>query len=90
MGTTVWNQGLLGQGQIVGVSDSGLDWRSCFFRDPFAEDFNGNIPLGVPIPGHRKVFLYDPLQDAFDVFQGHGTHVAGTVLGSIAGFGGFW
>lgn len=32
--------GLNGNGQIIGVSDTGLDESSCFFRD----DVNGLVP----------------------------------------------
>jgi hypothetical protein len=30
---TIWQAGITGRGQIVGVADTGLDWRSSFFRD---------------------------------------------------------
>eukprot|EP00854_Cymbomonas_tetramitiformis_P013223 gene13223-15625_t len=60
--------GLHGEGQIVGVGDSGLDLSSCFFSD----SANGNIPG----PDHRKVIGYrsDFADDRDDL--GHGTHVS--------------
>jgi serine protease AprX len=53
-----------GNGEIVGVADTGLDERH--------EDFDGRI-VGVVALGRTN--------DASDP-DGHGTHVAGTVLGS--------
>ena len=43
--TPVWDLGVTGKDQIVGVGDSGLDTDHCFFDDP-DEDFG---------PDHRKV-----------------------------------
>lgn len=72
----LWDRGLKGQGQIVGILDSGLDYGSCFFRDP------DGLPPG---PQHRKVLNYRSYGgDLFDgCFPlGHGTHVAGTLAGN--------
>ena len=38
--TPIWWRGLLGQGQVVGVGDTGIDNDLCFFIDP-------NVPLPV-------------------------------------------
>lgn len=72
--TPIWDQGLHGEGQIVTVMDTGLDYASCWFRDA------GNPPPG---PGHRKVIDYTTWGgQAYDgCSTGHGTHVAGTVAG---------
>lgn len=70
--TKIWDQGLRGQGQIVGIGDTGLDYDMPWFHDP------GDIPIG---PAHRKVVGYAPLTDDYDGNFGHGTHVAGTVAG---------
>ena len=32
--TSVWDQGLRGQGQVVHVGDTGVDWNLCFFQSP--------------------------------------------------------
>eukprot|EP00897_Mesotaenium_endlicherianum_P003410 jgi/Mesen1/3097/ME000184S02162 len=71
----LWDAGLMGEGQIVGVGDSGVDFQSCFFRDD---------EVLAPGPDHRKVVQYRvaPGGDALDE-EGHGTHVCGSVLGSI-------
>ncbi len=74
----LWRVGLQGQGQIVGMGDSGLDMQSCFFNDP-----------NHPDPGlhHRKVISYRAaLGDGQDV-SGHGTHTAGTLGGAVLGGG---
>ncbi len=72
--TPIWDQGILGEGQIVRQMDSGLDYNSCWFRDA------GNAPPG---PTHRKVIDYTTwggsVYDGCDT--GHGSHVAGTVCG---------
>ena len=73
----VWDtHGLRGEGQIVAVADSGLDRGStdpAELHDDF-EDGSG---------GSRVVALFDLVGDgADDVNSGHGTHVAGSILGN--------
>ncbi len=73
----VWDtHGLYGQGQIIGVADTGLDQGStspASLHDDF-EDGNGNS---------RVLQIFDRVGDgANDVRTGHGTHVAGSVLGN--------
>lgn len=68
----IWDQGLHGEGQIVGHIDSNLYPASCFFADPDGE------PIG---PAHRKVVFIGALPG----WGGnHGTHTAGTVAGDAA------
>ncbi|MCA9752132.1 MAG: S8 family serine peptidase [Gemmatimonadetes bacterium] len=69
----VWNWNLHGEGQIACVMDSGLDYNSCWFRDPGL----------VPGPSHRKVISYTTWGgSAYDgCSNGHGTHVCGTLAG---------
>jgi len=73
----VWDShGLRGAGQIVAVADTGLDRGS---TDPAAlhDDFEDGSG------GSRVVALFDLVGDgADDVNSGHGTHVAGSVLGN--------
>lgn len=71
--TTIWDRGIRGQGQIVGIGDTGLDYDMPWFHDP------GNTPIG---PAHRKVVGYTPYMDDYDGDFGHGTHVACTVAGN--------
>ncbi|MHB8788793.1 MAG: S8 family serine peptidase [Desulfobulbaceae bacterium] len=70
--TKIWDRGIRGQGQVVAIGDTGLDYDMPWFHDP---DDN---PIG---PAHRKVVGYDPLTDDYDGNFGHGTHVACTVAG---------
>mmetsp|Transcript_14943 Transcript_14943/g.24826 ORF Transcript_14943/g.24826 Transcript_14943/m.24826 type:complete len:1185 (+) Transcript_14943:215-3769(+) len=89
-GHSIWNRGLTGQGQIVAVQDSGLDYDSCFFNDP-----NQPISFSASSPNyaHRKVIAYIPADPtnpdyrkdspATEAGFGHGTHVAGSVGGRI-------
>jgi subtilisin family serine protease len=74
--------GLDGTGQVVGIGDSGLDEKSCYFR-------NGD---GLEVPrsayddptfdlSRRKVIQYIDYADSVDRDSGHGTHVCGTLAG---------
>jgi len=73
--TPIWDHGLHGEGQIATIMDTGVDYNSCWFREI------GNAPPG---PTHRKVIHYTTLGGgaAYDGCDtGHGSHVAGTMLG---------
>lgn len=63
------NPGLNGQGQVIGISDSGIDQDH--------GDFNGRI-RGV-------YNQYGPDNSAADTNSGHGTHVTATILGDGSG-----
>jgi len=71
----LWDNGLNGEGEIIGMGDTGLDHDMPWFRDP------AGVPIG---PGHRKIAGYDTTYgDDYDAdYPGHGTHVAGTVSGN--------
>ena len=74
----LWDAGLRGHGQLIGIGDSGVDLRSCYFADRSGP--NGSaLPPG---PDHRKLAAYNAaLGDASDG-NGHGTHTAGTLAGA--------
>ena len=82
----VWAAGLRGEGQVVGVGDSGVDVGSCYFYDPKVDFMAGikRTPRGTAVfesDAHRKIALYVGLADTSDAV-GHGTHTAGTIAGS--------
>jgi hypothetical protein len=67
--TPIWNMGIHGEGQIVGVVDGGpLDIAHCHFQDPVDN---------TPRADHRKVLE----SRSGDPPAGHGTFVSGVVAG---------
>ena len=74
--TDMWSRGLHGEGQTIGIGDTGIDHDNCFFRDPMVP-----VPIGRVDPRHRKIVAYWPDSDSGDVLGGHGTHVSGSAVG---------
>jgi subtilisin family serine protease len=69
---------LQGAGQIVGCSDTGIDYDHCFFRDKAHPMLFDQIN-----PAHRKIVFYrTTLADSSDAVDGHGTHITGSLAGS--------
>jgi subtilisin family serine protease len=66
---------IMGSGQIVAVSDTGIDANNCYFADAIQ-------PGQFRNEEHRKIVQYVPFADNVDQKYGHGTHVVGTVLAS--------
>ncbi len=64
----VWDQGLHGENQIVGVIDGKININHCSFSDPEGDP---------PGPNHRKIAAYNTTTGS-DL---HGTHVGGTAAG---------
>jgi hypothetical protein len=90
--TPLFDRGIHGEGQVVGVIDSGVDVDSCYFRDPARPPPTPNLcDAGTVVdPDHRKLLGVDFLwatecadgvtSTEWDT-RGHGTHVAGTIAG---------
>eukprot|EP00602_Paraphysomonas_sp_CaronLab_P004823 CAMPEP_0185022698 /NCGR_PEP_ID=MMETSP1103-20130426/5407_1 /TAXON_ID=36769 /ORGANISM="Paraphysomonas bandaiensis, Strain Caron Lab Isolate" /LENGTH=632 /DNA_ID=CAMNT_0027554897 /DNA_START=589 /DNA_END=2487 /DNA_ORIENTATION=- len=68
--------GLTGLGQIIGISDTGIDNSSCFFHDPDVK-----FPYDTLNLDHRKVIYYDTFADNVDL-NGHGTQVSSVAAGN--------
>ena len=71
--------GLYGSGQIVGVSDSGLDVGVT--GGSMSDDFEGRIVEGQAICATHYVSPLD-MRTTWSDLHAHGTHVSGSVLGS--------
>ena len=81
------DKGITGENQIVGIADSGLNDYSCFFYDNSlyysdARTTRTGISSSSVERYRRKVIQYVSYADGTDVVGGHGTHVAGTIVGS--------
>lgn len=90
---------LRGDGEVVGISDTGVDVNSCFFYDPNFPNgppykeyrrFDANTPITYSEPEdkrHRKIVQYVQFfgtDHTTDTHNhGHGTHTAGSVAGKF-------
>jgi hypothetical protein len=68
--------GLHGEGQILGIGDTGIDHDNCFFRDD-----RFPVPMNSVNLQHRKIVAYWADSDDRDAIDGHGTFVAGLAVG---------
>ena len=81
--TPVWDLGIHGEGEVIGIGDTGLDMSHCFFEESQGDEHDASA-AGVD---HRKVVHYRAYAD--DQAEGpgpggtrdHGTHVAGSCCG---------
>jgi len=71
---------LRGKGQVVAVSDTGLHTDSCYFFDSTGTVAKERVNAPVDMT-KRKIVQYVAHADSFDD-SGHGTHVAGTIVGN--------
>jgi hypothetical protein len=81
----VWANGLFGQDEILGWTDTGLDVSHWAFKDPAI-----TISDTGEFPTHRKVvvFKHYPAAGGVGDPDGHGTHVGGTMAGNDSVNGG--
>jgi hypothetical protein len=94
--TPLYDHGLDGQGEVVGIMDTGIDIDHCAFRDGVVglPALNGHVGVSID-PTHRKVLAVDfywqqdwPIPGPYDWDdQGHGSHVAGSVAGDAGADG---
>ncbi len=62
--TPIFDQGLFGCGQVLGLADTGQDYDSCFFSDPvngpppFSSCLAAPCPAASPATNRRKDILY--------------------------------
>jgi ABC-type multidrug transport system fused ATPase/permease subunit len=70
---------LAGEGQLIGVADSGLNTDSCFFFDPLKPLPSSTVDLTA-----RKVVVYFPVSGQQDQVEGHGTTCSSAVAGDCS------
>eukprot|EP00475_Leptophrys_vorax_P011355 TRINITY_DN1786_c0_g1_i1.p1 TRINITY_DN1786_c0_g1~~TRINITY_DN1786_c0_g1_i1.p1 ORF type:complete len:855 (-),score=177.85 TRINITY_DN1786_c0_g1_i1:66-2630(-) len=87
-----WMKGLTGANQTIGIGDTGLDYKSCFFADsesatpptpPFktwTADPSTSQMINSSDFSRRKIVQYVTYADSSDN-EGHGTHVSGSAAG---------
>jgi Subtilase family len=90
--TPVFGHGIHGEGQVIGIIDTGIDADMCYFRDPAQGLPPQNVCNGGTLvnANERKLLAVDFLwtnecaggitNTEWDT-HGHGTHVAGTAAG---------
>jgi subtilisin family serine protease len=76
----MWDAGLDGSGELVACGDTGVDVSHCLFDNNAYQSSWSAIG-----PSHRKIEAYRTLRGSSDS-TGHGTHVAGIMLGSTPGW----
>ena len=72
-----------GNGQIVGVSDTGIDENSCFFIDKvYGKSIKSSIDNPKIDHHNRKIVEYITYSgNDNDIRSGHGSHVCGSIAG---------
>ncbi len=98
--TPLYDHGLHGEGQIIGLLDTGVDWDTCFFVEPDGSrpPINTRLDSNNVDLTRRKIVAYDLLYSC-DQYpnatgcddgsnphdkQGHGTHAAASAVGDRA------
>src|SRR2546422_3797418 len=100
--TPIFDHGIFGCGQTLGLADTGQDYDLCFFRDtvngapPFSSCLSAPCPAAAPATNRRKDILYynwsgtptgdDDTCPATIGASGHGTHTSGSAAGDQSPF----
>ncbi|TFJ84083.1 hypothetical protein NSK_004556 [Nannochloropsis salina CCMP1776] len=80
----LWDLGLTGKGELIGVADTGLDDESCFFYDnALGQVARSSWEAPFTDMTQRKVVQYVSFVDGGDLVEGHGTHVSGSLAGVV-------
>ena len=75
----LYQNNLTGANQLISVGDTGLAYNMCYFRDT-----QYDVPINTINYKHRKIVAYFPTHNAmYDLADGHGTHTANSIAGSI-------
>jgi hypothetical protein len=93
----IFDRGIFGCGQVVGIADTAQDYDLCYFRDdagapPVASCSSPPCPPATPAPARRKDILYynwsggptgeeDTCPFSTTGTSGHGTHTSGSIAG---------
>eukprot|EP00286_Rhodomonas_abbreviata_P027019 CAMPEP_0181300760 /NCGR_PEP_ID=MMETSP1101-20121128/7061_1 /TAXON_ID=46948 /ORGANISM="Rhodomonas abbreviata, Strain Caron Lab Isolate" /LENGTH=1212 /DNA_ID=CAMNT_0023406017 /DNA_START=242 /DNA_END=3877 /DNA_ORIENTATION=+ len=74
----MFTRGLEGQGEILGIADTGIDMHHCFFSD------SRSTPVNRVDHHHRKVVSYRYERGWGNTIdeEGHGSHTTGSLVGS--------
>jgi subtilisin family serine protease len=77
--TPLHDRGLLGQGVVVGIADTGIDHKLCYFHDP-----QRGVPFNRVDKSHRKIIAYKYRLGVGNTKdeEGHGTHTSGSIAGN--------
>ncbi|KAL9642118.1 hypothetical protein ABK040_007123 [Willaertia magna] len=76
----LWKKGIDGSGEVIGLVDTGVYTKHCFFYNA-DETYSNTVRLS-----NRKIVAYEPLVSGDNVdSSGHGTHVGGTIVGNSLG-----
>jgi hypothetical protein len=79
----LWSAGIKGQGQLLGVTDTGVATGACHFHDSLTVPTTASSASIPADTGHRKVRAsWSGVAGDFADANGHGTHVCGSALGS--------
>lgn len=75
--TPLFDKGLTGAGQVIGIADTGIDMNLCFFKDS-----SRPIPVNKVDHSHRKVISYRHRGSWGNTIdeEGHGSHTTGSLV----------